>query len=322
MGPAGMSIKARAETPLPAAMYGPGPYLAYLCFPPLYFSGPICTYNLFASQLLHPPDIRLSAVVRYMLRWLGCLLCLEAVTHALYLNALAKARMWKRPGMDWGPLEFSLTGFWVLLFMWLKFTVTWRFARAASLAAGVDCPENILRCVCNNYDVEGFWRNWHCSFNRWLVRYAYVPLGGSAYRALNVWPIFIFVALWHDLEPQLLGWAMLTCAMFLPEMAAKRAVLLPAAKTLRARPVMYRHVCAAAATANVLMLMTANLVGFVVGMDGIRTFVWQMLQQPRFVVTTLTVIYSTVHLMFDIRAKEAATGRRVCALPAPWLKHQ
>ena len=66
--------------------------------------------------------------------------------------------------------------------------------------------------------LQGFWRNWHASFNRWLVRYAYVPLGGASWRAGNVWLIFGFVALWHDLEPRLLGWAALTCLLFAPEL--------------------------------------------------------------------------------------------------------
>lgn len=43
---------------------------------------------------------------------------------------------------------------WVLSFMWLKFTVVWRFFRLASLAAGTDAPENIRRCFANNYDIE------------------------------------------------------------------------------------------------------------------------------------------------------------------------
>ncbi len=43
---------------------------------------------------------------------------------------------------------------WVLSFMWLKFTVIWRFFRLAALAAGIDAPENICRCFANNYDIE------------------------------------------------------------------------------------------------------------------------------------------------------------------------
>ncbi|KAF5825594.1 MBOAT, membrane-bound O-acyltransferase family-domain-containing protein [Dunaliella salina] len=70
-------------------------------------------------------------------------------------------------------------GFWVLVYMWLKFLIIWRFFRAVALADGIVPPENMGRCVCNNYDIEGFWRSWHASYNRWLVRYVYVPLGGN-----------------------------------------------------------------------------------------------------------------------------------------------
>ena len=44
--------------------------------------------------------------------------------------------------------------------------------------------------------MQGFWKGWHASFNQWLVRYIYVPLGGSSMRLLSIWPIFTFVALW------------------------------------------------------------------------------------------------------------------------------
>lgn len=46
----------------------------------------------------------------------------------------------------------------------------------------------------------------------------YIPMGGTRWRALNIWPIFLFVALWHDLQPQLVGWALLTCSLFVPEL--------------------------------------------------------------------------------------------------------
>lgn len=65
---------------------------------------------------------------------------------------------------------------------------------------------------------QGFWRNWHASFNLWLVRYLYIPLGGSHRRALAVWPIFTFVAVWHDLEWRLLAWAWLSSLLFAPEL--------------------------------------------------------------------------------------------------------
>jgi hypothetical protein len=46
-----------------------------------------------------------------------------------------------------------MTGWWVLAFMWLKFLVLWRFFRLAAIAGGIQCPENMLRCFANNYDI-------------------------------------------------------------------------------------------------------------------------------------------------------------------------
>lgn len=56
--------------------------------------------------------------------------------------------------------QVGVVGFWVLNFMWLKFTAIWRFFRLWALLLGVSPPENMLRCVNNNYDIEGFWKVW------------------------------------------------------------------------------------------------------------------------------------------------------------------
>ncbi len=45
----------------------------------------------------------------------------------------------------------------------------------------------------------------------------YVPLGGSKYMTYNVWPIFSFVALWHDIKLQLLAWGWLISLFIIPE---------------------------------------------------------------------------------------------------------
>ena len=69
-----------------------------------------------------------------------------------------------------------------------------RLRPCASECRGVFRPQG--RC----YSLQGFFKGWHCSYNAWLVRYMYIPLGGTKYRLLNIWPIFFFVAVWHDLE--------------------------------------------------------------------------------------------------------------------------
>jgi D-alanyl-lipoteichoic acid acyltransferase DltB (MBOAT superfamily) len=99
-------------------------YLAYVFYPPLYVAGPIMGFNSFASQLLSRsrPPLRDTAV--YVLRWAASFLLLEAMSHVLYFNAIAKHRVWARWKGD-HPLAFrvadvGITGFWVLNFMWLK----------------------------------------------------------------------------------------------------------------------------------------------------------------------------------------------------------
>lgn len=176
--------------------------------------------------------------------------------------------------------------FYKLIFLWLKFVVIWRVARLWALVEGVDPPENmqrcasahaamsralstvapwlcvrsqqpkcggvlegcpgVRRCVCNNYDISGFWRTWHASFNRWLIRYMYVPLGGAQWRLLNVWPIFTFVALWHDFEWHLLKWAWLMALFIAPEVLCKRLIRQPEWRRKWGAP-WFRHLCAAAA---------------------------------------------------------------------------
>jgi hypothetical protein len=42
----------------------------------------------------------------------------------------------------------------------------------------------------------------------------------------------------------------------------------------------YRHTCAAFAAVNIFLLMTANLVGFVVGIDGVHEFINQVSRRP------------------------------------------
>jgi len=103
--------------------------------------------------------------------------------------------------------------------------VIWRSFRLWAALDGVLAPENLPACVSRQYTLSGFWRCWHASFNRWLVRYVYLPLGGRASgrvaRWRNLCVVFGFVALWHDVSPKLLAWGALLPLFFAPELAAE-----------------------------------------------------------------------------------------------------
>lgn len=206
---------------------------------------------------------------------------------------------------------------------------------------GILPPENMVRCMANNYSTLGFWRSWHRSYNLWIIRwvlaktslprnqtshswrrYIYIPLGGAKNTVVNTLLVFTFVALWHDLSFRLLAWGWLVSLFVIPELLANyllpkskvrtyqilfcsqlcshrlypgpfpwnaspfviRSIVwkpdseLPVtgAKNQFGKRAWFRHVCAIGAVGNVLMMMAANLVGFVIGTDGIRFFVSQL----------------------------------------------
>jgi len=100
--------------------------------------------------------------------------------------------------------------------------------------------------------------------------YIYIPLGGSSNVIVSIVLVFTFVALWHDLSLKLLTWGWLVSLFIAPEYLAQRYF----PKNKYGSNWWYRHVCALGGVINILMMMTANLVGFVIGTDGIK-YLWR-----------------------------------------------
>ena len=185
-------------------------YLAYILYSPLYLAGPIINFNDYISQTRHPlPSITLHRIIPYAIRFGACLLFMEVFLHHFYVVAIAKSHP------DWSiytPFQLSMLGYMNCHVLWLKLLLPWRFFRLWSLIDGIDPPENQVRCVSDSPSTLAFWRGWHRSFNRWILRYIYIPMGGSQsgskFRsALNYASVFTFVALWHDINLNLLIWA-------------------------------------------------------------------------------------------------------------------
>jgi len=221
----------------------------------------------------------------------------------MYVVAIKDRKSW----VGDSPAEIAMIGFWNLIVVWLKLLIPWRFFRAWALLDGIDPPENMVRCMANNYSTFGFWRSWHRSYNLWIIRYIYVPLGGSKNLVLNTVLVFSFVALWHDLTFRLLAWGWLVSLFVIPELAA--SYLLPASKF--GKYPWYRHVCALGGVLNIIMMMTANLVGFVVGTDGIKFLASRLSgtwDGARFMVFAASCLFVGVQLMFEYREEELRQG--------------
>ncbi|KAJ7266595.1 MBOAT, membrane-bound O-acyltransferase family-domain-containing protein [Mycena rebaudengoi] len=301
--PSKLDEKQRQTMTHPDSMYSYLNYISYVLYPPLYLAGPIMTFNDYIWQNRKPANIPAFAIRGYFIRFVISMLTMEFILHFMYVVAMKDTKAWRGAS----PAEIGLIGFWNLMIVWLKLLIPWRFFRLWAMLDGIETPENMIRCVVNNYSTLGFWRSWHRSYNLWITRYIYIPVGGANRVVLNTLLVFTFVALWHDLTFKLLAWGWLVSLFIIPELTAR--FLLPESKYGNER--WYRHVCAAGAVCNFMLMMTANLVGFVLGVDGIKFFVQQLFGSAeglRFLVITSVAFYAAAHLMFEYREEEKRKG--------------
>lgn len=303
-----LSDRERLTAPLPINDYSVVNYMAYLGYAPLYLVGPIVTFNDYVYQ----SNYQQAALVKdgkrtlmYLVRLLFCVLCMEFILHHMYVVAVSKTKAWAGDT----PFQISMLGLFNLNVIWLKLLIPWRFFRLWALLDGIDAPENMIRCMNNNFLPLAFWRAWHRSFNRWVIRYIYVPLGGGGKnRIANSLLVFSFVAVWHDIELRMLMWGWLIVLFLLPEIGA--SLYFKRFSGLW----WYRHVCALGSVANIWMMMLANLFGFCLGQEGTVALLNEMFSTWRgleFFLLSLGALFVGAQVMFELREGERRRGMDV-----------
>lgn len=307
--PANLNEKDRVDMPAKMQDYSLLNYMAYVLYTPLYLAGPIITFNDFIHQQKYStPSLRVKRTLLYAIRLVFAILCMEVVLHYFYVVAISKTSSLGSWAND-TPAQLAVIGYFNLHIIWLKLLIPWRFFRLWALIDGVDPPENMLRCMSNNNSTLAFWRGWHRSFNRWIVRYIYVPIGGSERPLINMAAVFTFVALWHDLSFKLLAWGWLVVLFVIPELFARK-VFKPS--KFQGRKTLFRHMCALGGVCNVLMMMAANLVGFAIGIEGLMQLIHGVFNHffsgVAFIILALFTIFVTVQIMMEIREEERRNG--------------
>jgi D-alanyl-lipoteichoic acid acyltransferase DltB (MBOAT superfamily) len=62
-------------------------------------------------------------------------------------------------------------------------------------------------------NMQDFWRRWHITLSRWLVKYLYIPLGGNRHgmlkTVLNIFITFLLCGLWHGAGWTFVAWGAL-----------------------------------------------------------------------------------------------------------------
>ena len=308
VAPNQLDYKSRQNTNLPIREYSFSNFLAYCLYAPLYIGGPIISFNAFVSQSkLSQATYSLRDLIVYGIVRVGLIfLLMEIFLHTMYPNAITASQSESiLSQIQPFSLAFGISLF-TLLFMWMKFLLIWRISRFWSLSCGFETPENMNRCVMNNYSMIQFWRDWHASYNVWLVRYIYIPLGGSRIsgtkKFINIFLVFFFVAVWHDPEWRYIHWAWIVILAIVPESFCRYLFYeTKFGQKIRQYPFFSKILVTLGGALNVLFMMSANLVGYVYGLEGLSILSNTIRNSPiHDIAFTMIALYCGVSAMYYI----------------------
>ncbi|XP_056424186.1 protein-cysteine N-palmitoyltransferase HHAT isoform X2 [Hyla sarda] len=241
--------------------------MSYVFYYPLFHNGPIINYNDFAKQMFVQDtkwtDLAfsglLSDVCRLVLWWfLAELMIYTMYMHAMYSSPalLEEASYWTLGGLALAQV----------LFFYVKYLVLYGFPALIVQLDGVN-PPALPRCVSTMYSFTGIWRCFDVGLHRFLVRYVYIPMGGShsgfGGMLLSTASTFIVVSCWHGGHEYLWYWAALNWIGIIVEYGLKRLLTLPSLQDKidqNLSPKIYRRLHAALASVSTALLILTNLV--------------------------------------------------------------
>ncbi|XP_075060302.1 protein-cysteine N-palmitoyltransferase HHAT isoform X1 [Mixophyes fleayi] len=241
--------------------------LVYVFYQPLLHNGPIITFNEFSKQMQTQdtrwPNFQFSGLVldlfRLLLWWcLGELMIHTMYIHAMYSNyaTLEEVSYWTLGGLALAQV----------LFFYVKYLVLYGLPVLIVQLDGLNAPA-LPRCVSTMHSFTGIWRSFDVGLHRFLVRYIYIPMGGSQCglggMLLSTAFTFIFVCYWHGAYDYLWYWAALNWCGILIEHAAKRLLNTPSIQgriDQSLSPKTYRRLHAALASVSTALLIFTNLI--------------------------------------------------------------
>ncbi|KAM4813019.1 protein-cysteine N-palmitoyltransferase HHAT isoform X2 [Urocitellus parryii] len=255
------------QLPAARASYSFPWVLAYVFYYPVFHNGPILTFPDFVKQMQQQelPSLRDSLYV--LVRGLGRLLCwwglAELMARLMYMHAIYSSIPLLETVSSWTLGGLALAQ---VLFFYVKYLVLFGVPALLMRLDGLN-PPPLPRCVSTMFSFTGMWRHFDVGLHNFLIRYVYIPLGGSQHGLL--WMLFstaitfAFVSFWHGGYDYLWCWAALNWLGITVENGVRRLVEKPCIRDSLARhlsPQARRRLHAALASCATSMLILFNLV--------------------------------------------------------------
>ncbi|XP_040492313.1 protein-cysteine N-palmitoyltransferase HHAT isoform X3 [Ursus maritimus] len=198
---------------------------------------------------------------------LGRLLCYwwlaELMVHLMYMHAIYGSASLLRAVSCWTLGGLALAH---VLFFYLKYLVLFGVPALLMRLDGLT-PPPLPRCVSTMFSFTGMWRYFDVGLHDFLIRYVYIPVGGSQHGLLGTLfstaVTFAFVSFWHGGYDYLWCWAALNWLGVTVENAVQRLVQTPCVQDSVVQflsPQARRRFHAALASCSTSMLILSNLV--------------------------------------------------------------
>ncbi|XP_069035923.1 protein-cysteine N-palmitoyltransferase HHAT isoform X2 [Lepisosteus oculatus] len=204
---------------------------AYVFYHPLFSNGPIMNFGEFTRQMQKPHSrvVRLDtwAVLVSLARLVAWWILAEAMVCFMYMHAVQSNETYLKIMPSWALGGLALAQ---VLFFYVKYLVLFGVPSLVVRLDGIESPK-LPRCVSTMYSFTGMWRHFDVGLYRWLVRYIYVPLGGSHHgvvqKTVSTALVFGFVCYWHGGHDYLVIWALLNWMGVITENGVKAFLSLP-----------------------------------------------------------------------------------------------
>lgn len=264
-------------------------FLSYNLYLPLFFNGPVLTFDLYYDGIKKPVKLNLREIGQDALTCFVYAVVLDISYYFVYAPALAQHDFILE---DITQIE-AMCMCWVhIMYFCVKYYVFYRFAGIFVKLGGLVSP-GPPKCVSSLYTFVDMWRYFDKGLYRFLQRCIYFPLGGSKLgikrQAIASILCFSFVSFWHGSTESLWSWAISNCCGIIME-----TIMLSSMEYMNARhylgPVTYRRVCCMGGSVSIFFLIYTNMI-FLVGLHASNILLWKIVGNVKKLLILLFVLY-------------------------------
>lgn len=241
--------------------------LLYMFYYPMFHNGPIMNFDEFRKEMqkqkTSTPKTDLLVVILGVFRlfwwwWLAELMIRLMHMHEMYASDafLRTTSLWILGGLALAHV----------LFFYVKYLVLYGLPALVVRIDGLR-PLPLPRCVSTMYSFTEMWRSFDVGLHRFLIRYIYIPIGGSKSghggMLLSTGITFAFVTYWHGAHQNLWCWAVLNWIGINTEYIIRRLLSCAVVRSIvcqKLSPEMQRRFHATLAAVATSMLILTNLV--------------------------------------------------------------